>query len=64
MMNWFDILENTGIVPVVTAEDPSVSGPLASALISGGLGAAEITFRTPAAASVIAGLREVEPGLL
>ena len=64
MMNWLDILENTGIVPVVTAEDPSVSGPLASALTSGGLGAAEITFRTSAAASVIAGMREAEPGLL
>ena len=64
MKNWLEILEKTGIIPVVTAESASAAAPLAKALYAGGLGAAEVTFRTSAAASLIAGMREAEPDLL
>jgi 2-dehydro-3-deoxyphosphogluconate aldolase / (4S)-4-hydroxy-2-oxoglutarate aldolase len=41
------------IIPVVAIHDPDNAEPLAEALIEGGLPCAEITFRTPAAASVM-----------
>lgn len=37
------------IVPVITLHDASLAGPLADALITGGLPVAEVTFRTDAA---------------
>jgi 2-dehydro-3-deoxyphosphogluconate aldolase/(4S)-4-hydroxy-2-oxoglutarate aldolase len=47
-----DVLASIGatrLVPVVVIDDAQVAGPLAEALIAGGLPAAEITFRTEAA---------------
>jgi 2-dehydro-3-deoxyphosphogluconate aldolase/(4S)-4-hydroxy-2-oxoglutarate aldolase len=41
------------IVPVVAIKEAENAAPLAEALIQGGLPCAEITFRTPAAGSVI-----------
>jgi len=43
-------LSRTGLVPVITIESPQDAMPLAEALLDGGLGCAEVTFRTPAAA--------------
>jgi len=51
-----DIYERIGtlrIVPVIAIEDLDAALPLADALAEGGLPAAEITFRTKAAAMVI-----------
>src|SRR6476619_694584 len=37
------------IIPVITIEDPKHAGPLAAALLSGGIPIAEVTLRTPTA---------------
>jgi 2-dehydro-3-deoxyphosphogluconate aldolase/(4S)-4-hydroxy-2-oxoglutarate aldolase len=49
-------LGRTGLVPVITIENPDDAVPLAEALLDGGIGCAEVTFRTPAAAEAIAGI--------
>ena len=54
-------LELTGIVPVVFIDDAKDAVPLAKALIKGGLPAAEVTFRTAAAAESIKAIREACP---
>jgi 2-dehydro-3-deoxyphosphogluconate aldolase/(4S)-4-hydroxy-2-oxoglutarate aldolase len=53
-----------GVVPVIAIESEECALPLADALIAGGLPVIEITFRTAAAARVIALLRRERPGLL
>jgi 2-dehydro-3-deoxyphosphogluconate aldolase/(4S)-4-hydroxy-2-oxoglutarate aldolase len=42
-------LERARLVPVVVLDDAASAGPLADALVAGGLPVAEVTFRTPAA---------------
>ena len=64
MNTCFSELEKTGLIPVVTLENAADAVPLASALLRGGLPAAEITFRTAAAARAIALIREREPEML
>ena len=64
MNTCFSELEKTGLIPVVTLENAADAVPLASALLRGGLAAAEITFRTSAAARAIAMIREREPEML
>ncbi len=44
-----EILRQTGVVPVIKIENAEDAAPLCRALLSGGIGAAEVTFRTPAA---------------
>lgn len=51
------LLESVRIVPVVVIDDAATAVPLADALVAGGLGCIEITFRTPAAAAAISALR-------
>ena len=41
------------LVPVVVLDDAADAGPLADALVAGGLPVAEVTFRIPAAADAI-----------
>ncbi|HEV2973243.1 MAG TPA: bifunctional 4-hydroxy-2-oxoglutarate aldolase/2-dehydro-3-deoxy-phosphogluconate aldolase [Pirellulales bacterium] len=60
----FRALAQFGVVPVVTVERLDMALPLADALIEGGLPVAEITFRTSAAAEVIARLSKERPELL
>lgn len=48
-----EILYKTGIIPVVKIDDSEKAVPMAHALVKGGLPAAEITFRTEAAAESI-----------
>lgn len=57
-------LEQIRVVPVIAIEDLDHALPLADALLEGGLPVAEITFRTEAAAEVIARLHERRPELL
>lgn len=54
-------LSTTGVVPVVTIEDPAHAVPLARALAAGGICAAEITFRTPAAEESIRRIAQEVP---
>ena len=57
-------LEQTGIVPVIALDDAAAAVPLARALAAGGLPAAEVTFRTPAAADAIAAIAAEVPEVL
>ena len=43
-------LARSGVVAVVTVENPDDAGPIARALLAGGVGAIELTFRTARAA--------------
>ncbi len=63
-MGLFDRIAQIGIVPVIAIEDVLHAVPLADALLEGGLPIAEITFRTSAAAEVMAILRDKRPELL
>lgn len=55
-----ETLYRTGIIPVVKIDRAEDAVPMAKALMQGGLPAAEITFRTPAAAeSILRIAREV-----
>jgi 2-dehydro-3-deoxyphosphogluconate aldolase/(4S)-4-hydroxy-2-oxoglutarate aldolase len=57
-------LSRYGIIPVVSLSRVEQAIPLAEALLAGGLPCAEITFRTVAAASAIAQIRERLPEVL
>ena len=58
-----DIIAGLGVVPVIAIERASDAVPLADALLEGGLPVAEITFRTEAAADVLAAMRDARPEL-
>jgi 2-dehydro-3-deoxyphosphogluconate aldolase/(4S)-4-hydroxy-2-oxoglutarate aldolase len=58
----FDTIGKIGLMPVIVVEREEDAVPLAEALIAGGLPLAEVTFRTAAAAKVIAAMAKV-PGL-
>ncbi|MBN9071651.1 MAG: bifunctional 4-hydroxy-2-oxoglutarate aldolase/2-dehydro-3-deoxy-phosphogluconate aldolase [Rhizobiales bacterium] len=64
MSGTFDRVAGIGVVPVIAIEKAEYAVPLADALLEGGLGVAEITFRTAAAAEVMAILRDKRPELL
>ena len=64
MKNINDILYEIGIIPVIKIEDAEKAVPLARALSNGGLPAAEITFRTAAAADAIRNIRKALPDML
>lgn len=51
-----DQVGRLGIVPIVSIDDAADAGPLADALVAGGLPVLEITFRTPAAEAAIRAL--------
>ncbi|TFG58682.1 MAG: bifunctional 4-hydroxy-2-oxoglutarate aldolase/2-dehydro-3-deoxy-phosphogluconate aldolase [Spirochaetales bacterium] len=53
-----------GIIPVIAIESAKNAIPLADALISGGLPCAEITFRTAAAAEVMALIKKERPDMI
>ena len=60
----FEAIAHIGVVPVIAIERVEDALPLADALIAGGLPVAEITFRTPAAAEVLALLAAERPELI
>jgi Entner-Doudoroff aldolase len=62
MNDIFDTIGKIGLMPVIVVEREEDAVPLAEALIEGGLPLAEVTFRTAAAAKVIAAMSKV-PGL-
>jgi 2-dehydro-3-deoxyphosphogluconate aldolase/(4S)-4-hydroxy-2-oxoglutarate aldolase len=64
MSNPFDAIAAIGVVPVIAIEDARHAVPLADALLEGGLPVAEITFRTAAAADVLAALTAERPDLI
>jgi 2-dehydro-3-deoxyphosphogluconate aldolase/(4S)-4-hydroxy-2-oxoglutarate aldolase len=56
-------MEKSGVVPVIAIDSTELALPMADALVKGGLPVAEITFRTAAAADVIALLKKERPNL-
>ncbi|MFI0901234.1 bifunctional 4-hydroxy-2-oxoglutarate aldolase/2-dehydro-3-deoxy-phosphogluconate aldolase [Streptomyces sp. NPDC020983] len=50
------------VIPVVVVEDADDAVPLARALLAGGLGAIEVTLRTPAALDALAAVAREVPG--
>lgn len=60
----FGRIAKIGVVPVIAIESVDAAIPLADALIEGGLPVVEITFRTAAAAEVIAKMAKERPQLL
>jgi 2-dehydro-3-deoxyphosphogluconate aldolase/(4S)-4-hydroxy-2-oxoglutarate aldolase len=51
-----DVLAKLRLLPILTVEDAAHVAPLADALVAGGLPAAEITLRTPAAFAALQAL--------
>ena len=64
MSDIYQRIYETGIIPVIKIENANDAVPLAKALIDGGLPAAEITFRTAAAADAIKAVSEAFPDML
>lgn len=64
MTEMFNRLSKIGVVPVIAIDSVDHAEPLADALLEGGLSVVEITFRTEAAADVIARLSTTRPELL
>ena len=64
MINFKEIYNERGIVPVIALDDAKDAEPLAEALIEGGLPAAEVTFRTAAAEESIKIMSEKFPELV
>ena len=60
----FSTLAKHVVVPVIAIDSVDAALPLADALIEGGLPVAEITFRTAAAAEVIARIAQDRPQLI
>jgi 2-dehydro-3-deoxyphosphogluconate aldolase/(4S)-4-hydroxy-2-oxoglutarate aldolase len=57
-------LSRSGVVAVVTVENPDDAVPIARALLDGGVGAIELTFRTARAAEAIRRIRTEVPDIL
>ena len=64
MSDLFARIEAIGVVPVIAIEDVAHAVPLADALLEGGLPVVEITFRTKAAAAVMARITAERPELM
>ena len=63
-MDIFKRITEEKIVPVIKLENKESAVPLADALLAGGIGVAEVTFRTDAAAGAIELLRKERPDML
>lgn len=61
MNDFFSAIHQIGLIPVIKIQDANQAVPLAKALLRGGLQAAEITFRTDAAAESIQAISENVP---
>lgn len=61
MRNLDSILEQAGVIPVIRLEEEAQAAPLAQALLAGGIRAAEVTFRTQAAAGAIRQIAQSQP---
>ena len=62
-MNIDSIMRTSPVIPVLVIEDATLAGPIAAALVEGGLRVLEVTLRTPAALDVIREMSKV-PGAI
>jgi 2-dehydro-3-deoxyphosphogluconate aldolase/(4S)-4-hydroxy-2-oxoglutarate aldolase len=60
MRNIEGVMRLAPVIPVLVIQDPADAGPIARALVAGGLRVIEVTLRTPAALDAIAEMRKVE----
>jgi len=60
----FDQLARHVVIPVIAIDSVEAALPLADALLEGGLPVVEITFRTAAAAEVIARIAKARPAMI
>lgn len=58
-----DIMRTGPVIPVLVIHDAATAGPLAEALVAGGLRVLEVTLRTPAALDAIREMKRV-PGAI
>lgn len=58
-----NLLKQAGVIPVIKLDDAEKAVPLAKALLAGGIPAAEVTFRTPAAAKAIENITANQPDM-
>ncbi len=58
-----DIMRTSPVIPVLVIDDAAMAGPLAEALVAGGLRVLEVTMRTPAALDAIREMKQV-PGAI
>lgn len=58
-----DIMRTSPVIPVLVIHDAGTAGPLAEALVAGGLRVLEVTLRTPAALDAIREMKRV-PGAI
>ena len=63
-MTVFEIIKQTGIIPVAVLDDAKDADALAEALCEGGLPCAEVTFRTAAAEETIRTMAKNYPDML
>lgn len=61
MINCAESFRKAGVIPVIKIGDAAKAPQLAKALMAGGITAAEVTFRTPAAADAIHAMVQAEP---
>ena len=64
MLSVMTALADFGVIPIIELLRTQDAVPLARALVAGGLGCAEITFRTNAASASIAAIRAALPDML
>lgn len=57
------IMRTSAVIPVLTIDDAGTAGPLAAALVAGGLRVLEVTLRTEAALDAIREMKQV-PGAI
>jgi 2-dehydro-3-deoxyphosphogluconate aldolase/(4S)-4-hydroxy-2-oxoglutarate aldolase len=57
------IMRTAPVIPVLVIDDAAEAGPLAEALVAGGLTVLEVTLRTPAALDAIQAMKQV-PGAI
>ena len=60
----FELIAKTGVIPVITIDDPEKAVPLAQALLAGKLSCMEITFRTSAGEEAIKRVHKTAPEIL
>lgn len=60
-MNIPEICKLAPVIPVLVVDDAATAGPLARALVAGGLRALEVTLRTPAALDAIRAMAQAAP---
>ena len=63
-MTLLDIMRSASVIPVIAIDDPAHAGPLAQALVAGGICVLEVTLRTPHGLQAIRDMAQVPGAIL